>query len=143
MRHPEARVHATHPRIDGQLLEVLGGIPEGHAAIALAMFVAALEGVSGVTQHRSTGRQQPTAERGAVLEAARENDGDDVAVVLLFERAILRAARTHHISDRPSVAASEDARHRLAGAAVLPAVCQRAIQIDRNFCQDPFSGSVL
>ena len=78
-----------------------------------------------------------------MLKGACENDGDDVAVVLLFERAILWAARAYDVCHRPAVTTREHPRHRLAGLAVLSTVCQRAVQFDRNFCQDPFSACVL
>src|ERR1044072_6411447 len=87
MRHTEGRVR-SHSGIDGELLEVLRGIPERHAAIALAMFVAALEAVPWLAQHQRAGRHQPTAERGAVLKTACEHDRNDVMVMLFFERAI-------------------------------------------------------
>src|SRR5688572_15724742 len=48
MRLTEALGRPTHAGIDGQLLEVLRLVPERHAAIALAMFMAALEAVPGV-----------------------------------------------------------------------------------------------
>ena len=78
-----------------------------------------------------------------MLEVARQHDGNYVTVVLLFERAIVRAGRTDYVGHGPAFAARENARHGLARSAVLAMVRQRAIQFDRNFCQDLISTCVL
>jgi hypothetical protein len=107
------------------------------------MFVAALEAVPGVAEHQRARSQQSTAKRRAVLKGSCQNDGDNVAVMFLFERAIVWATGAYHVCHRPAVAAREHPWQRLAGLAVLSTVCQRTIQFDRNFCQDPFSACVL
>ena len=86
------------------------------------MFMAALEAVPGVAEHQRARRQQAAAKRGAVLKGSCKNDGDDVAIVLFFERAILRPGRAHDVCHRPAVAASEDPRRRLARLAVFSTV---------------------
>ena len=63
--------------------------------------------------------------------------------MLLFEWPILRARRAQHIGNCPAVALREDAGHRPTRCFLFPAEYQRALEFDRNFCQDGSFGCVL
>ena len=92
-RRPDRETHGrgrAGPGVGGDALEVLRRVPERHAAIARAVLVPALEGLAGAAEHQRARRHQLAAGRRAVLEAARGDDGDGDARVLLLERAILR-----------------------------------------------------
>jgi hypothetical protein len=136
MRNRKPSAASMNSRIRGESFEIVGVIPEGYAAVALAVIVAALEAAALVPEHERARCQQPVSDVGSVLEAAREHDGDGRTRVLLFVAAILGSAGADDVGHRPAIAARNDARRRSAWRTGLPPVCQGALEFDRNFCQD-------
>src|SRR5262245_31368562 len=99
----------------------------------------ALEAVPFVAEHQRARGHQFAAEWRVVLEAASENDRDRVAGVPLFEGPIDRARRAQHIRNRPALTTRDDSRRGAARRSLLSAARQRALEVDRNFRQDPIS----
>ncbi len=63
--------------------------------------------------------------------------------MLLFERPVLRAARTYHVSRMPALAFGENTLDHTAGLAVRAAPRYRLLQFDRNFCQEFLSNDAV
>jgi hypothetical protein len=88
-RHSETSAAAV-TRIRSQPLEVIGGIPEGHATVAFRVFVPALEALTGVAEQERARGHHHVAKRRSILEGARQHDRHRILRVLFLERAILR-----------------------------------------------------
>ena len=139
----EDRTGSACAGIGRQPLEVVGCVPEREAPITLAVLMPALEAVPFAAEHQRPRCHQFASEGRTVLEGAGENYRNRVALVPFFERAIARAGRADDICNGPAVATREDARCRAPGRPVLPAARKCALEVDRNFRQDPISRCAL
>ena len=108
-RDRETRGSPSQPCVTRDLLEEVGCVPEGHAAIALAMCVPALEALTAVAEHQRAGCHERGAEWRSVLETARQHGRNRVALVPFFERPIVGAAGAQDVGDGPVVAGRDHA----------------------------------
>jgi Polyketide cyclase / dehydrase and lipid transport len=103
----------------------------------------ALETLTVVPEHQRAGRHQLITERRSVLKAARQDHRNRVARVPFLECRILWAGCAEYVGNRPPGAARDDAGQRSARRALFSPARQRALQFERNFCQDRSSARTL
>ena len=102
----KAGITSARSGIGRQPLEIIGRVPERHAAIALAVLVPALVALPLVAEHQRARRHQRVAARGTVLEAAGHDDRNRVVACRSSKARSCGPRRAHHVGHGPAVAAA-------------------------------------